>query len=106
MPEHERRAPAYLAERFPALAGAPLVGQRACQYELTADTHFVIAPIRTTTAPMGSWAAARATASSTGRRWPSSWRAGSRRRGPEPRFALSPRSAEAGLRTAGIRARV
>ena len=44
MPEHERRAPAYLAERFPALAGAPLVGRRACQYELTADTHFVIAP--------------------------------------------------------------
>ena len=34
----------YLTHRFPALADAPLVGHRACQYELTADTQFVIAP--------------------------------------------------------------
>ena len=42
--EHERLARGYLASRFPALARAPLVGHRTCQYELTADTHFVIAP--------------------------------------------------------------
>jgi glycine/D-amino acid oxidase-like deaminating enzyme len=33
----------YLAKRFPALAGAPLIGGRVCQYDLTADTHFVVA---------------------------------------------------------------
>jgi sarcosine oxidase len=43
-PEHERFARDYLAHRFPALAGAPLVGARTCQYELTADTRFVVAP--------------------------------------------------------------
>ncbi len=35
---------AYLAERFPALARAPLVAARSCRYEITADTHFVAAP--------------------------------------------------------------
>jgi sarcosine oxidase len=43
-PEHERLARDYLAHRFPALARAPLVGARVCQYELTPDTRFVIAP--------------------------------------------------------------
>jgi sarcosine oxidase len=43
-PEHERFARAYLAHRFPALAGAPLVGARVCQYEITPDTWFVAAP--------------------------------------------------------------
>ncbi|WCB91922.1 Monomeric sarcosine oxidase [Baekduia alba] len=43
-PEHERFARAYLAHRFPALAGAPLVGSRVCQYEITPDTWFVAAP--------------------------------------------------------------
>ena len=32
----------YLAGRFPALAGAPIVETRVCQYEATPDTHFVI----------------------------------------------------------------
>ena len=40
-PESERVARAYLARRFPALAEAPLVGARVCQYDLTADTHFL-----------------------------------------------------------------
>jgi glycine/D-amino acid oxidase-like deaminating enzyme len=39
--ESERVARAYLGRRFPALAGAPLVGARVCQYDLTADTHFL-----------------------------------------------------------------
>lgn len=33
---------AYLRERFPALAGQPVAEGRVCQYELTADTHFII----------------------------------------------------------------
>ncbi|HEV3478143.1 MAG TPA: FAD-dependent oxidoreductase, partial [Gaiellaceae bacterium] len=43
-PETERSARAYLEERFPALADAPLAGGVVCQYALTTDTHFVIAP--------------------------------------------------------------
>jgi sarcosine oxidase len=42
--EKEREARAYLALRFPALAGAPLVGTRSCPYSLTADTNFLVAP--------------------------------------------------------------
>jgi sarcosine oxidase len=42
--EKEQRAREYLALRFPALAGAPLVGSRACPYSLTADQNFLIAP--------------------------------------------------------------
>jgi glycine/D-amino acid oxidase-like deaminating enzyme len=42
--EGERDARAYLARRFPTLASAPLVGARTCQYALTGDTEFVIAP--------------------------------------------------------------
>jgi sarcosine oxidase len=42
--EGERAAREYLGFRFPALAGAPLVGSRTCPYSLTADTNFVIAP--------------------------------------------------------------
>jgi glycine/D-amino acid oxidase-like deaminating enzyme len=43
-PELERVARAYLAHRFPALAGAPLVGSRVCQYEMTLDERFVVSP--------------------------------------------------------------
>jgi glycine/D-amino acid oxidase-like deaminating enzyme len=44
LPEHERRARQLLAGRFPALADAPLAGTRTCQYELTPDTRFLVAP--------------------------------------------------------------
>ena len=44
VPEHEHRAREILARHFPELAVAPLIGTRVCQYELTADTHFLIAP--------------------------------------------------------------
>jgi glycine/D-amino acid oxidase-like deaminating enzyme len=40
----EEQARAYMALRFPALAGAPLVGTRSCPYALTPDTHFIVAP--------------------------------------------------------------
>ena len=33
---------AYLRRRFPALADRPVAEGRVCQYELTADTHFII----------------------------------------------------------------
>jgi glycine/D-amino acid oxidase-like deaminating enzyme len=43
-PETEEQARAYMATRFPGLAGAPLVGARTCPYALTQDTHFLITP--------------------------------------------------------------
>lgn len=36
------RARVILAERFPALAGAPLVDARVCQYEASTDGHFLV----------------------------------------------------------------
>lgn len=41
-PDTVRLARSYLARRFPALATAPIVETRVCQYETTPDTHFVI----------------------------------------------------------------
>ncbi len=52
-PDHGERIPEpgalartreLLGHRFPSLAAAPLVATRVCQYELTGDRHFVIAP--------------------------------------------------------------
>ncbi|HET6510382.1 MAG TPA: FAD-dependent oxidoreductase [Baekduia sp.] len=43
-PTLERTARAYLGHRFPGIADAPLVGSRVCQYEMTPDEHFVVAP--------------------------------------------------------------
>jgi glycine/D-amino acid oxidase-like deaminating enzyme len=37
-----KRARAYLAFRFPAMKDAPLIEARVCQYEQTADSHFVV----------------------------------------------------------------
>ena len=36
------RARAFLSRRFPALAGAPLVGSEVCQYQSTPDDHFIV----------------------------------------------------------------
>lgn len=44
LPEREAQARAYAARRFPALADAPLLGSRVCQYDLSPDTHFLVAP--------------------------------------------------------------
>jgi len=43
VPSEQRAAEArgYAAHRFPALAKAPIVGARVCQYSLTSDTHFL-----------------------------------------------------------------
>ncbi|HEX5759935.1 MAG TPA: FAD-dependent oxidoreductase [Thermoanaerobaculia bacterium] len=43
-PEALARARALLAERFPDLAGAPLVESRVCQYENSPDGHFLLGP--------------------------------------------------------------
>jgi glycine/D-amino acid oxidase-like deaminating enzyme len=42
-PVSERLVREYVARRFPALAGAPVVGARVCQYDLTPDAHFLVA---------------------------------------------------------------
>jgi glycine/D-amino acid oxidase-like deaminating enzyme len=44
-PGTERLVRGYLADRFPALARAPLTGARTCRYELSADSHFIAAPL-------------------------------------------------------------
>ena len=43
LPEREAQARAYAARRFPALAHAPVIGSRVCQYDLSPDTHFLVA---------------------------------------------------------------
>jgi glycine/D-amino acid oxidase-like deaminating enzyme len=102
LPAHERRARELLAARFPALAGAPLVGARVCQYELTADTRFLIAPHpghdgRVWLLGGGSGHGFKhgpALAEQVER-----WLSGSEP--PDARFALGPRAADRALRTAG-----
>jgi glycine/D-amino acid oxidase-like deaminating enzyme len=42
-PANARLVREYAARRFPALADAPLVGARVCQYDLTPDAHFLVA---------------------------------------------------------------
>jgi len=37
-----RAARAFLAERFPALAAAPLIGSEVCQYESVPDSNFIV----------------------------------------------------------------
>jgi glycine/D-amino acid oxidase-like deaminating enzyme len=41
-PGTARRFATYLKRRFPALAGAPLVGSEVCQYEASPDSHFIV----------------------------------------------------------------
>jgi sarcosine oxidase len=41
-PEMLAEARAFLRLRFPSIAAAPLLGSEVCQYELTADSHFLI----------------------------------------------------------------
>jgi sarcosine oxidase len=100
--EHERRARQILGRHFPALQSAPLVGTRVCQYELTADTRFLIAPHpehdgRVWLFGGGSGHGFKhgpALAERVER-----WIAGDEP--PDPRFGLGPRTAGRALRTAG-----
>jgi sarcosine oxidase len=100
--EHERLARAYLTHRFPALAGAPLVGHRACQYEMTADAQFLVAPHPEYDGRVWLMGGGSGHGFKHGpalgeqmERWLSGEEA------PDPRFALGDRSGAIALRTAG-----
>jgi sarcosine oxidase len=41
-PHWEAEARSYAARRFPSLADAPVLGGRVCQYDLSADSHFIV----------------------------------------------------------------
>jgi len=103
LPSAENRveARAYAAARFPGLAAAPILGGRVCQYDLSADSHFVVDrhPGRE------SWWLAGGTSGHGFKHGPALGAyiadcvEGKRR--PETFHALGPRSGDAGLRTAG-----
>jgi sarcosine oxidase len=101
LPEHVAEARAYLAHRFPALEGAPLVGTRVCQYEITPDTRFVIAPHpeHPSVWLMGGGSGhGFKHAPALAERMPG-WLTGAD--APEPMFALGERAPGSALRTAG-----
>jgi sarcosine oxidase len=100
----EAAARPYLAARFPSLAGARVSGAAVCQYELTADTHFVCAPHpehpRTWLLGGGSGHGFKhgpALAEHVARLLRGEAQ-------PDPRHALGARRRDRSLRTAGLRA--
>jgi sarcosine oxidase len=104
VPAHERLARDYLARRFPALASAPLVGHRACQYEITPDMGFLVAPHpdhggRVWLMGGGSGHGFKHGPALAEAVEP--WLTGAEP--PDPRFALGGRSGDWSLRTAGAR---
>jgi sarcosine oxidase len=99
-PAMEALAREYTARRFPSLAGAPIIGTRVCQYDLTPDTHFLVA--RHPENP--NW---WLTGGGSGHGFKHGPALGEyiadcieERREPEPFHALGPRTGQAGLRTA------
>ena len=104
-PEHEARMRAYVAARFPALADAPLVGTRTCQYELTADTRFLLAPHPEHDGRVWLLGGGSGHGFKHGpalAELVEGWLAGAEP--PDPRFALGDRRTDAALRTAGVAA--
>ena len=103
-PVTERAARAYLERRFPALASAPLARARPCTYELTADTHFVVArhPGHDGVWLLGGGSGHGFKHGPALAEHVAALLAG--RAEPDIRFATGPRSAERSLRTAGVRA--
>jgi sarcosine oxidase len=102
LPENERFARDYLALRFPALADAPLLTTRTCQYELTRDSHFIAAPHplydgRVWLLGGGSGHGFKHGPVLAERM--EAWITGAEP--PDPRFGLGERSSARGLRTAG-----
>jgi len=100
-PENVAAARAYVAHRFPALAGAPLVGTRVCQYEITPDTRFVIAPhpeLPSVWLMGGGSGHGFKHGPALAERMPG-WLTGAD--APEPSFALGGRAPSSALRTAG-----
>jgi glycine/D-amino acid oxidase-like deaminating enzyme len=101
LPEHIASARAYLARRFPALDGAPLVGTRVCQYEVTVDTRFVIAPHpqHASVWLMGGGSGHGFKHAPALAERIAAWLTGAEP--PEPMFALGARAFDTALRTAG-----
>jgi len=99
-PASEAYARAYVAKRFPALAGAPVIGARVCQYDLTADTHFIFArhPERAGWWLLGGGSGHGFKHGPAMAEYVADCIEG--RREPEAFHALGPRSGNAGLRTA------
>ena len=99
-PEREALARAYTARRFPSLAGAPIVGARVCQYDLTPDTHFLVArhPERPDWWLVGGGSGHGFKHGPALAEYVADCVEG--RREPEPFHGLGPRSGHAGLRTA------
>ncbi len=90
----------YTAKRFPALAQTPIVGSRVCQYELTADTHFLFAehPERDGWWLLGGGSGHGFKHGPALAEYVADCVEG--KRGPEPFHALGERTGHAGLRTA------
>jgi glycine/D-amino acid oxidase-like deaminating enzyme len=101
-PASEALARAYLARRFPALAGAPLVGMRVCQYDLTSDTHFLFDrhPDREDWWLLGGGSGHGFKHGPALAEYVADCIEG--RRQPEPFHTLGPRTGHAGLRTATV----
>jgi len=101
-PVHEREAREYAARRFPALAHAPILGSRVCQYELTGDTHFVVTrhPERDDWWLIGGGSGHGFKHGPALGEYVADCVEG--RREPEPFHGLGPRTGQAGLRTAAV----
>jgi glycine/D-amino acid oxidase-like deaminating enzyme len=101
-PENERLAREYAARRFPALAGAPVIGARVCQYSLTGDTHFIVArhPEHANWWLLGGGSGHGYKHGPALAEYVADCVEGLRE--PEPFHALGPRAVQAGLRTATV----
>jgi sarcosine oxidase len=100
-PETEPAARTYLAERFPTLRDAALSHATVCQYALTADTNFVIAPHPDRE---GEWILGGGSGHGFKHGPALAEYAGRVVTGveaPDPRFGLGPRERRPSLRTAG-----
>ena len=104
LPENERAVRDYTARRFPALAGAPLLAARVCQYSLTTDTHFLVArhPEHADWWLLGGGSGHGFKHGPALGEYVADCIEGLRE--PEPFHALGPRTGQAGLRTAIVEA--
>ncbi len=100
--ELEADARAYAAHRFPALANAPVLGGRVCQYVLTGDTHFLFArhPEHQSWWLLGGGSGHGFKHGPALGDYVADCLEGSRE--PEEFHALGPRTGNAGLRTAAV----
>jgi glycine/D-amino acid oxidase-like deaminating enzyme len=99
LPEREHAARDFAARRFPSLAGAPVVGARVCQYDLSSDSHFLFGrhPDRPAWWLFGGGSGHGFKHGPALAEYIADCIEGSRE--PEPFHTLDPRSGDAGLRT-------